>query len=209
MHKRNRKILCYTALSAMVGCWHSMPLLAKECFEISPAVDKSDDIYIDQKIPELTTKQHDDIKRILTASTGSWTGTMSVTECFGTQSSLTVNQENYEIKGKGQFDGNNFEFDFDLYSLTSKSRKSMTLKYSLTEEYFSVDARQTGITEVVTTTQSGVSSYKRFRQTQAGKAGSFVKEVYNVFEASGSEIAIKEYQYINGELIAESVMQLD
>lgn len=195
-------------LTIVFFCAFTSSLQAKECFDISPVVDSGGDIYIDQDIPLLTAKQYNDLKNILNSATGKWSGTMAVKECFGTKSSLTVKEENYEVKGDAEFDGELFELMFELYSLESKTRKTTTLKYALTDEYLSLDTRQTGIAEVLTTTSTGVTYYKRFRQIQAGKPGSFVKETSYVFEASGREIVMKEFQYINGELISESVLKL-
>ncbi len=208
-YKRNKRGLLIIALLNCVVYGYPAFVFAKECFDKSPAVEKNDDIYMDQSVPKLSEKQYENLAKILKAAEGSWTGSMTVKECFGTKSSLTTKLEEYEVKAISELEGQLFELNLELYAVKSKTRKNYTNSYSLTKEYLSIDGRQTGIAEVLTTTATGASFYKRFRQTQAGKSGSFVKEVFNVFEASGREVAIKEYQYINGELVAESILLLN
>jgi hypothetical protein len=187
----------------------STPVLAKECFEASPFAANGGDIYIDQDIPPITTEQYETIKKMLETASGRWKGTMSVKECFGKEDDITVKDEDYEVEGETKFDGEKFDLKFELYSLKSKTRKRLMINYVLKDEYFSIDGRPTGNVEILSTTSTGVNYYKRYRQNQAGKTGSFVKESTYVLEVAEREIVLQEYQYINGELIAESILRLE
>jgi len=206
MKSSGKKLIRYLACFWAVS--FALPSIANECYESSSFVENKDDIYIDHEIPQLNKKDFQNIQKILETSVGEWKGNKSVKECFGAKTSVTEKNENYEVKGVAEFDGHEFHFKMDLYSPTSKSRKTVELNYFLTEDNFSINSSKWGKAEVLDSTSSGVRYYRRFRQPRVGQPGTFVNETYYVLEAFGANVALKEYQYFNGELVLESITTL-
>jgi len=181
---------------------------ASSCFEKSPYSSEGGDIYLDHKIPKLGKNDYSNIQAVLKAAKGEWKGNMSVSECLGTRSSITIKSESYEVQGSAEFDGREFHFNMELYSPDAKTRKTNDLNYILTDDNFSINPRKSGKAEVLGTTPSGIRYYKRFRQQKVGQSGTFVNESYYVFEVYEDRAVLKENQYFNGEMVLESFTEL-
>lgn len=193
---------------ALIFVSYSGSVSASKCFEKSSFVNKGGDVYLDQVIPVLKEKDFHNLQGIFKSAKGQWKGEMSTMECFGTPKSTTVKSEIYQVKAAAEFDGREFHLELDLYSPTSKSGKTTELDYILEQESFRINPRKSGKAEVLDSTPTGVRYYKRFRLSRSGQSGTLVNETYYVFEVFKNNAVFSEFQYLNGELVQESITKL-